>query len=104
MGLEQNFGPFCLCHQRRMQFAKTRIGVGPSIRIGPAEEIAGTGVGEIIRRQPRAKLVARLPPDYLAHARAGDFFGWPYAYAGPNPDPRFGELHPALVAKTKRPE
>jgi glucose/arabinose dehydrogenase len=52
----------------------------------------------------RDKLGARLPPDYLAHARAGDFFGWPYAYAGPNPDPQFGKLRPELVAKTKRPE
>ncbi len=52
----------------------------------------------------RDALGARLPPDYLAHARAGDFFGWPYAYSGPNPDPQFGKLHPQLVAGTKKPD
>lgn len=52
----------------------------------------------------RDKLGARLPPDYLARARAGDFFGWPYAYSGTNPDPQFGKLHPELVAKARKPE
>jgi len=52
----------------------------------------------------RDKLGARLPPDYLAHARAGDFFGWPYAYAGPNPDPEYGPKRPDLVKLTRKPE
>jgi glucose/arabinose dehydrogenase len=52
----------------------------------------------------RDKLGARLPPDYLAHARLGDFFGWPYAYAGKHPDPVYGPKHAALVAKTKAPD
>lgn len=45
-----------------------------------------------------------LPPDYLAHIRKGDFFGWPYAYIGAHPDPDFGAKRPDLVAKTKVPD
>jgi glucose/arabinose dehydrogenase len=52
----------------------------------------------------RDKLGARLPSDFLAQANEGDFFGWPYAYNGPNPDPLFGAKRPDLVAKTKVPE
>ena len=52
----------------------------------------------------RDKLGARLPSDFLAQASEGDFFGWPYAYNGPNPDPVFGAKRPDLVAKTKVPE
>lgn len=52
----------------------------------------------------RDKLGARTPSDFLAQARQGDFFGWPYAYNGPNPDPVFGAKRPDLVAKTKTPD
>jgi glucose/arabinose dehydrogenase len=45
-----------------------------------------------------------LVPDYLTRVRAGDFFGWPYAYIGPHPDPKFGKLRPDLVKKTKIPD
>lgn len=52
----------------------------------------------------RDGLGARVPADFMAKAGAGDFFGWPYAYNGPNPDPVFGAKRPDLVAKTKVPE
>ncbi len=52
----------------------------------------------------RDALGARTPSDYLAHVRNGDFFGWPYAYNGPNPDPVFGNKRPDLVARTRTPE
>lgn len=45
-----------------------------------------------------------LPPDYLARLAQDDFFGWPYAYLGPHPDPDFGAKRPDLVAKTKAPD
>lgn len=45
-----------------------------------------------------------LPPDYLTRIRQGDFFGWPYAYTGPHPDPDYGRKRPDLVAKTKVPD
>ncbi|MGH6888180.1 MAG: PQQ-dependent sugar dehydrogenase [Rhizomicrobium sp.] len=45
-----------------------------------------------------------LPPDYLTRIRQGDFFGWPYAYTGPHPDPHFGAKRPDLVAKAKTPD
>ena len=37
-------------------------------------------------------------------SQQGDFFGWPYAYSGPHPDPTFGPKRPDLVAKTKMPD
>ncbi|HEY3636743.1 MAG TPA: PQQ-dependent sugar dehydrogenase [Rhizomicrobium sp.] len=45
-----------------------------------------------------------LPPDYFTQIRQGDFFGWPYAYAGSHPDPTFGAKRPDLVTKTKTPD
>src|SRR5258708_29427170 len=42
-----------------------------------------------------------LVPDYFTHIQQGAFYGWPDAYAGPNPDPRRTE-HPERVAKTIR--
>ena len=45
-----------------------------------------------------------LPPDYLTRVREGDFFGWPYAYIGANPDPEYGRRRPDLVAATKVPD
>ena len=45
-----------------------------------------------------------LVPDYFTRIRAGDFFGWPYAYIGPHPDPDYGDKRPDLVAKTKTPD
>jgi glucose/arabinose dehydrogenase len=45
-----------------------------------------------------------LVPDYLTRIQQGDFYGWPYAYSGPHPDPSFGSKRPDLVAKTKLPD
>jgi glucose/arabinose dehydrogenase len=52
----------------------------------------------------RDALGARLPPDYLARIGEGDFFGWPYAHTGQQPDPTFGRKRPDLVVKSKTPE
>jgi glucose/arabinose dehydrogenase len=46
----------------------------------------------------------RVPPDFFSAAKEGDFFGWPYAYAGPHPDPQFGGKRPDLVKRTKTPD
>src|SRR5579864_5338269 len=45
-----------------------------------------------------------LPPDYFTHVEPGAFYGWPYAYIGPHPDPGFGARRPDLVRKTKVPD
>ena len=45
-----------------------------------------------------------LVPDYFTRIQRGDFYGWPYAYSGPHPDPDFGAKRPDLVAKTKTPD
>lgn len=52
----------------------------------------------------RDKLGGGLPPDYLTSIRRGDFFGWPYAYVGPHPDPRYGGKRPDLVARARAPD
>lgn len=45
-----------------------------------------------------------LVPDYLTRVRDGGFYGWPYAYLGPNPQPGFAERAPDLVARTIEPD
>lgn len=38
-----------------------------------------------------------LVPDYFTRVRDGGFYGWPYAYIGPNPQPGYAERRPDLV-------
>jgi len=45
-----------------------------------------------------------LVPDYLTRIDAGEFFGWPYAYIGKNPQPGFADRRPDLVAKSIVPD
>jgi glucose/arabinose dehydrogenase len=45
-----------------------------------------------------------LVPDYLTSVLDGGFYGWPYAYIGPNPQPDFAERRPDLVKKTIVPD
>jgi len=45
-----------------------------------------------------------LVPDYLTRVEDGDFFGWPYAYIGTNPQPGFAERRPDLVARSRVPD
>ncbi|MEM7169996.1 MAG: PQQ-dependent sugar dehydrogenase [Pseudomonadota bacterium] len=44
-----------------------------------------------------------LVPDYLTRIQKGEFFGWPYAYIGPNPQPGSAEPRPDLVDLTEVP-
>lgn len=53
--------------------------------------------------QERDALGDDLVPDFLTSIRQGGFYGWPYAYIGPNADPRRSE-RPDLVAKTLTPD
>jgi glucose/arabinose dehydrogenase len=50
--------------------------------------------------QERDELGDDLVPDYFTSIQKGGFYGWPYAYAGPNEDPRNKGQRPDLVAKT----
>ena len=54
--------------------------------------------------QERDDLGDDLVPDYLTHVQQGAFYGWPYAYIGPNEDPTNKGLRPDLVAKTVVPD
>jgi glucose/arabinose dehydrogenase len=45
-----------------------------------------------------------LVPDYLVRLQEGGFYGWPYAYLGPNPQPGFAERRPQLVGTTLPPD
>jgi glucose/arabinose dehydrogenase len=50
--------------------------------------------------QERDALGDDLVPDYFTHIQQGGFYGWPYAYAGPNEEPRHKGDRPDLVKKT----
>ena len=54
--------------------------------------------------QERDDLGDDLVPDYFTHIQKGGFYGWPYAYIGPNEDPRNKGLRPDLVAKSIVPD
>jgi len=54
--------------------------------------------------QERDALGDDLVPDYFTHIQQGGFYGWPYAYIGPNEDPRNKGQAPGLVAKTIVPD
>jgi glucose/arabinose dehydrogenase len=54
--------------------------------------------------QERDALGDDLVPDYFTHIQQGGFYGWPYAYIGPNEDPRNKGKAPELVQKTIVPD
>jgi glucose/arabinose dehydrogenase len=54
--------------------------------------------------QERDGLGDDLVPDYFTAIKAGAFYGWPYAYIGPNEDPRRKGEKPDLVKKTIAPD
>ncbi|MES2330543.1 MAG: sorbosone dehydrogenase family protein [Bacteroidota bacterium] len=64
----------------------------------PGTKILWTAVNE------RDNLGDDLVPDYMTSIKEGGFYGWPYAYFGPNEDPRMKGLRPDLVAKTLVPD
>ncbi|NUQ28710.1 MAG: sorbosone dehydrogenase family protein, partial [Acidobacteriaceae bacterium] len=45
-----------------------------------------------------------LPPDYVSRISEEGFYGWPWYYIGPNPDPRLPVSHPELASKTIVPD
>jgi hypothetical protein len=54
--------------------------------------------------QERDGLGDNLPPDYLTRVEKGAFYGWPYAYIGPNPQPGFAHRAPEKVKATVVPD
>jgi glucose/arabinose dehydrogenase len=54
--------------------------------------------------QERDGLGDDLVPDYFTHIQQGGFYGWPFAYFGPNEDPRNKGQRPDLVKKTIVPD
>lgn len=54
--------------------------------------------------QERDGLGDDLVPDYFTAIKQGGFYGWPYAYIGPNEDPRNAGQRPDLVKKTLVPD
>jgi glucose/arabinose dehydrogenase len=54
--------------------------------------------------QERDGLGDRLVPDYLTRIEKGAFYGWPYAYIGPHPQPGFASRAPDKVKATVKPD
>jgi glucose/arabinose dehydrogenase len=52
----------------------------------------------------RDHLGDELAPDYVTSVTDGGFYGWPYAYIGPNPEPILNGARPDLVEKTIVPD
>lgn len=52
----------------------------------------------------RDHLGDELAPDYVTSVREGGFYGWPYAYIGPNPEPILNGQRPDLVERTIVPD
>jgi glucose/arabinose dehydrogenase len=84
---------------------------------GSGHEIYATGLRNVIGLrwypgtdalwaavQERDGLGDDLVPDYLTRVQQGGFYGWPYAYIGPNEEPRNKGQRPDLVAKTLTPD
>ncbi|MSO23585.1 MAG: sorbosone dehydrogenase family protein, partial [Acidobacteria bacterium] len=84
---------------------------------GSGQEFVATGVRNVIGLrwypgtkalwaavQERDGLGDDLVPDYFTAIKPGAFYGWPYAYTGPNEDPRRKGEKPDLVKKTIAPD
>jgi glucose/arabinose dehydrogenase len=84
---------------------------------GSGKELFATGVRNVIGLrwypgtqtlwaavQERDGLGDDLVPDFFTSIKQGGFYGWPYAYIGPNEDPRRKGEKPDLVAKTIVPD
>ncbi len=84
---------------------------------GSGHEIYATGLRNVIglrwypgsedlwaATQERDGLGDDLVPDYFTKVRQGGFYGWPYAYVGPNEEPRNQGQRTDLVAKTVVPD
>src|SRR5580692_1256141 len=54
--------------------------------------------------QERDGLGDNLPSDYLIRVQQGGFYGWPYAYIGPHPQPGFAQMAPEKVKATITPD
>lgn len=52
----------------------------------------------------RDELGPNLVPDYLTSVRQGAFYGWPFAYWGPNPDRRVQPFRDDMVQRAVRPD
>ncbi len=74
------------------------VGVGSASNVNTGEPSERAAI------QERDLLGDDLVPDYLTHIQQGGFYGWPYAYFGPNEDPRNKGQRPDLVAKTITPD
>ena len=54
--------------------------------------------------QERDGLGDDLVSDYLVNIKQGKFYGWPYAYSGPNEEPRHKGVAPDKVKSTQYPD
>ena len=84
---------------------------------GSSPEIFATGLRNpvAIRFQPKSKrlwttvqerggLGDELPADFFTEVKKGAFYGWPFAYLGPNEEPRHKGVNPDAVKKTVEPD
>src|SRR6202165_4410046 len=85
-----------------MEAAKECMPAACATRLGRPGEPVTQKLWTVVNE--RDDLGDDLVPDYLTHVEDGGFYGWPYAYFGPNEDPRLKGQRPDLVAKTLVPD
>jgi len=84
---------------------------------GSGAEVFATGLRNpvCIRFQPQSKVLWTtvqerdglgddLAPDFFTSVTKGSFYGWPFAYIGPNEEPRHKGVNPEMVKKTVEPD
>jgi glucose/arabinose dehydrogenase len=69
-----------------------------SIAFRPGSDEVWTTVNE------RDRLGNDLVPDYVTRVKRGGFYGWPFFYLGPNPDPAHAGKHPELAKQVIVPD
>lgn len=70
----------------------------------PQSLVSGPDAGLFALVRERDGMGPSLVPDFMTSLADGGFYGWPYAWLGPNQQPEWGGKRPDLVAKTIMPD
>jgi glucose/arabinose dehydrogenase len=101
-GIESEFRRACILEINPDGSGEKLFASGLRNPIGTAWEPTTGKLWTVVNE--RDDLGDELVPDYLTMVKEGGFYGWPYAYFGPNEDPRMKGQRPDLVAKTIVPD
>jgi glucose/arabinose dehydrogenase len=101
-GIEKEYRRACILETNPDGTGERMFASGLRNPIGTAFEPSTKKLWCVVNE--RDELGDDLVPDFLTYVQDGGFYGWPYAYFGPNEDPRMKGQRPDLVAKTIPPD